>query len=285
VAVPNPPECRDDNGNCTVAVDTDGLPIQCVGEWAQKKKHHYIRHYLVATGPTRRKFNEDGPRAGSTFIDLFAGNGRARVRETGEHIDGSPLIAINGDHERFTDVVLCELNAGNAEALRRRVAGDRRVRVVEGDCNETIVQIIEDEMIPRNGFGIALLDPFAPSALSFETVRRLASFPHIDLIINFPTGSIRRNFKNPEHVTRYMGRRVDMLHGDDVAELIPMYRRQLIDLGFTDDAINMPRITNGSNVTLYHLIFASKNRLGDTIWNSITQNAPNGQRSFLGPGF
>jgi hypothetical protein len=94
-------------------------------------------------------------------------------------------------------------------------------------------------------------------------VRRLAAFPHIDLIINFPTGSIRRNFHNADHLTRYMGRRVDMVHGADVVDLIPIYRQQLIGLGFEDDAINMPRITNGSNVTLYHLIFASKNRLGE----------------------
>ncbi len=139
------------------------------------------------------------------------------------------------------------------------------------------------ELVPRYAYGIALLDPFAQSALAFETVRRLAAFPHIDLIINFPTGPIRRNFHNPEHAQRYMGRSVDMVHGSDVADLIPIYREQLVSLGFNDDQIRMPRIVNSSNVTLYHLIFASKNALGDQIWNSVTKNAPNGQRSF--PGF
>ena len=28
---------------------------------------------------------------------------------------------------------------------------------------------------------------------------------------------------------------------------------------------------------LYHLVFASKDKLGEKIWNSITKNAPSGQ--------
>jgi three-Cys-motif partner protein len=282
VAVPTMRECRDEAGNCTVAVDSDGFPIQCVGEWVLHKQH-YIRNYFTATSGVRRQFNEDGPRAGSVYLDMYAGNGRARIRETCDRIDGSPLLAINGHHEPFTDIILCELNGANAAALRSRTAGNRRVRVEEGDCNDLIARIIAQQMFPRYAYGIALLDPFAPSALAFETVRRLSAFPHIDLIINFPTGSIRRNFQNPEHVHRYMGRRVTMLHGSDVAELIPIYREQLVSLGFRDEYIRMPRIANSSNVTLYHLIFASKNELGDTIWNSVTRNAPNGQRSL--PGF
>ena len=135
-------------------------------------------------------------------------------------------------------------------------------------------------MIPRYAYGIALLDPFAASALTFDTVRRLADFPHMDLIINFPTGPIRRNFQNPKHLRRYMGRDdVDMVHGSDVADLIPMYRDQLVSVGFRGEHIHMPRITNSSNATLYHLIFASKHPLGDKIWNSITRNEPNGQMS------
>ena len=86
-----PPDfCRDANGNCTAAIDADGGPVQCVGEWALTKQH-YIRGFFEATGGVRRKFNETGSRAGSVYLDMFAANGRARVREIGSVIDGTAL--------------------------------------------------------------------------------------------------------------------------------------------------------------------------------------------------
>jgi len=67
----------------------DGLPIDEVGEWALEK-HERLRKYIDITRHTRRKYVE-GPSRTASYIDPFCGLGRAKVRETGQLILGSPL--------------------------------------------------------------------------------------------------------------------------------------------------------------------------------------------------
>lgn len=57
----------------------------------QREKHERLRKYVDITCGVRKKW-VDGT-GGATYIDLFCGAGRAVVRETGEVIDGSPLVA------------------------------------------------------------------------------------------------------------------------------------------------------------------------------------------------
>ena len=71
-------------------MDEDGLPLDHVGIWT-KEKHERLRKYVNISRGVRKKWVEGT--GGATYIDLFCGAGRAAVRETGERIDGSPLVA------------------------------------------------------------------------------------------------------------------------------------------------------------------------------------------------
>src|SRR5687768_5579403 len=85
-----------DNGNCTAPAPDDHLPVQCVGSWA-KDKHYYLERYIDATRAVRAKYLRPAgsrPAGGAAFVDLFAGPGRCRLRESGQIINGSPLIAL-----------------------------------------------------------------------------------------------------------------------------------------------------------------------------------------------
>jgi three-Cys-motif partner protein len=68
----------------------DGLPIDDVGAWV-KEKHERLRQYVDITRAVRRRFVEGT--GGATYIDLYCGSARARVRDSAEIIDGSPLVA------------------------------------------------------------------------------------------------------------------------------------------------------------------------------------------------
>jgi three-Cys-motif partner protein len=143
-------------------------------------------------------------------------------------------------------------------------------------------------MIPSRAYCVALIDPFGPGALDFNTMRRLAAFPRMDLIVHFPIGPMKRGFEHYPRFERFIGLPaekwgVDIVHGEDIRHLIPVMRRQLMTVGYDDHevAVRAPRVANTSNVALYHLLFASKHVRGDEIWNSVTKNAPNGQLSLL----
>lgn len=276
-------DCRDNDNNCTQGNDPeDGLPVQCVNEWA-KHKHNYIKRYLEATHGVRGKFIRD---SGAAYVDLFSGPGKARVASTGEIIDGSPRLAVNIDRQPFTDIVLCEYSKVNIAALETRFAGQRRVTVVPGDCNEEITNIIQKQRIPINGYNVALIDPFHVGNLAFSTIAQLANFRRMDLVINFPIVDVRRNWDKVDRIERFVGLSVDSW-GFEVSpkmapKILALFQEQLTRLGYREQQTRAPQITNEGNTALYHLVFASKHELGSQIWQSISSIEPSGQRRLPG---
>jgi three-Cys-motif partner protein len=272
------------NGNCTNPAP-DGFQAQCVGQWAADK-HYYLQQYIEATHAVRAGYLPPKGKGGSAFIDLFAGPGVVRVRETGEIRDGSPMVAFRHREAPFTRLVFCDLDPENVGALRARTApAGSRVSLVEGDCNEQIDHIAT--LVPEHGLNIALVDPFALQALKFSTLKRLAAFKRMDLVIHFPTGDIKRNLGQNEKTKRWLD---EALGTDewatkgpsttDVALLIDVLKRQLGALGYQSQNVRSEPIKNSQNVPLYYLVYASKNDRGDRIWQSITKNKPSGQRGW-----
>ena len=52
-------------------------------------------------------------------------------------------------------------------------------------------------LVPSLGLNIALIDGFGAKTLKWATVERLARFQRMDLLIHFPTNTIKRNLANP----------------------------------------------------------------------------------------
>ena len=83
------------------------------------------------------------------YIDLFAGAGRARIKDSGKIVDGSQLIAL-GIENPFDRYIFCEQNPNNMNALSSRVKDEypeRDIHFVPGDANQTVDQILS--LIPR----------------------------------------------------------------------------------------------------------------------------------------
>ncbi len=272
------------NGNCTVPAP-DGLPAQCVGQWAADK-HYYLQQYIAATRAVRAGYLPPKGQGGSAFIDLFAGPGIVRIRESGEIRDGSPMVAFRHAEAPFTRLVLCDLDAENVSALRARTASEAsRVLVVNGDCNERIDEVVA--AIPRHGLNIALVDPFALQALKFSTLRRLSAFKRMDLVIHFPTADIKRNLGQNKQTKRWLDEALGtkqwttaIASSTDIAGLIEVLKKQLGTLGYQSQHVRSAPIKNNQNATLYYLVYASKSDRGDKIWQSITKNKPSGQKGW-----
>lgn len=269
------------NGNCTASGD-DGLPVQCVGPWT-KEKHDYLRRLIEATAGPRSKFLPPAGTGGAAFIDLFAGPGRARIRTSGEVVAGSPFAALDHATAPFTRVVLAELDPENAAALQTRTASNAaRTRIVHGDCNATIDEIVAH--VPARGLNIALIDAFNLRPLSFATIGKLARVLRMDLVINFPTVVIKRNFKTVgTYLTRFLGTeswKAVVTSAHDVPKLIDVLRAQLVTLGYEDEKVQELPITNRAGGLLYHLVYATKHPLGNKIWESVAKTTGTGQKTF-----
>lgn len=273
------------NGNCTEPASDDGLPVQCVGFWAARK-HDYLARYIGATWAARSKFLPPAGKGGAAYVDLFAGPGRARIRAGGEIVDGSPLIALAHDRAPFTKAVLCDSDDENVATLTKRTAAHAgRVSILAGDCNALIAKVVA--LVPPHGLNLAFVDPFGPKPLVWQTVAALASISRMDLVIHFPTGSIKRNLKHQgfeDTLTAFLGTDAWKAPGfqpRDVGRLVDCLHDQLVGLGYDRDRVRTLPVLNSSNTILYHLVFASKAPLGTKIWRSVASVDVSGQRSLF----
>lgn len=150
----------------------DGLPAEEVGVWA-KEKHDLLRRYIDISRAVRRRWI--GPtNAGATYIDLFCGPGRARIRKTGEWIDGSCVGAWKKSVEGgapFSTVYIADADAEKLEYATERL---RRLKApvvrIHGRAVETAKQIAT--RLHSNGLHFAFIDPFNLGAFDFEVMRR-----------------------------------------------------------------------------------------------------------------
>lgn len=275
---------HDDNtveGLCQVQKGSDGLEVLCVGEWALEK-HYYLDRYLrLVTKAMVNKWN-----SGLTYIDLFSGPGKCIVRESGEEVDGSPLIALK---HGFTRYIFVETNKKSIEVLEKRcktLKSNNSVSFIPEDCNDVIDEI--RKLIPKDSLSVALVDPFRLN-FKFDTYEKLTNNRRMDLIINFPIGmAIKRNLKSKE-LDSFLGGdtwRSSILHSKNniSVDISNYFKANLAKIGYIQPKeyfIGDVVVKNSLKVPLYNLLFASKHPLGTTFWDKIRKYDPSGQKTLF----
>lgn len=143
-----------------------------VGKWAEDK-HALVSYYakLFATG-MKDKWHE------RIYIELYAGSGYSRIRNTMRIIAGSPLRALALEHP-FDKYIFCESNPIALGALRTRVekiAPSAKVAYIQGDCNKRVADILS-EISPHSSahrvLSLCFVDPY-DIGIKFETLHRLS---------------------------------------------------------------------------------------------------------------
>lgn len=273
----------------------DALPMRKTGRWAREKLDYLSRYINVFETSMRSKWPY------RNYIDLQAGPGKNRIRETGKVFLGSPLLALTTQYP-FTGYYFVEFDSEMAEALQTRCAASTlsdRVHLTRGDCNQVVDDIVAALKTTENqSLNLAFLDPEGLE-LQWTTVAHLASIRRIDLIINYPQGGLSRYM--PKAITQDEDTSIDLFFGTREwrtlyqantgmglhRQLIDLYKQKLFALGYKDvrrddEVGDEPLIRNSRrNAPLYRLLFASKHALGDKFWRSITRRNLWGQRGLF----
>jgi three-Cys-motif partner protein len=253
----------------------DGLPAEEVGAWTIEK-HNYLRRYLDISRGARQKFL--GPRkAGATFIDLFCGTGRARIRETGQWIDGSALAAWRigqAGRASFSEILVADIDEVRRTACVERL---RRAGAPVRELNGSAIEAAKETITTVNDFGLhfAFLDPYNLAELDFSIIQTLSQLKRIDMLIHVSAMDFQRN----------LGRNISAIGGvfdifapgwRDVVDLnssqvtirqrvFEHWRDQVAQLG-TGTANDVTLITGGKNQRLYWLLLATKHELARKFW-------------------
>jgi three-Cys-motif partner protein len=166
----------------TVDVEPDGLPYNDVGLWTEEK-HRLVAYYSAQfSGAMKDKFQK------RVYIELYAGAGYSRIRDTDRIIPGSPINAL-ALKEPFDKYIFCEENTQKRAALEERVWRHARpstdVTFVPGDCDAHVAEIAA--AIPRHSkankvLTLCFVDP-NDIGIKFTTLRTLGATRMMDFIV------------------------------------------------------------------------------------------------------
>jgi len=292
-------DCKNQEGNCSVA-GADGLPVQCVGAWAEDK-YFFLETYLNASCEARRKFADKN---NAVFIDLFSGPGKCIVRKEKREIFSGGMRAAQRDEAPFNELFYFDISKTNADTLVKRL-NKANCKVICGDSNALVADLVGSLLKKYYRYHFAFVDPFGPDNLKFNTLKELARLGRMDMLIHFPIGAIKRNLPNWKKKTssildEFLGTdgwrtRIDQAPANQIFRiLIDIFKEQLKSIGYPEKGLKLisseqdiyaglPTVSvkNTKDVDLYVLILASKHPLAQKIWASIIKMDPNGQKSFF----
>jgi three-Cys-motif partner protein len=271
----------------------DGLYTPEIGEWGRQK---YLRLWTYASIFSRGMKHRHRHRV---YIDLFAGAGKAVIRETGELVLGSPLLALSVP-DPFTKYIFCDDDPERVAALEERVARDypwADCTIIHAPAMEAVPRIVA--ALPTDGsvLSFCFADPYDLS-FDFRIVERLAAGNRrIDFLILLAAQMDgQRNEANYVHAENM---KVERLLGDPEWRekwyaakrsgtgfqrfLMQQYCTAMQAIGYKrpkdSDAYRVK--TESGQVPLYYLLFFSKHERGYHFWRQAMKSSV-AQRDFMG---
>lgn len=252
-----------------------------------------LRRYLDAFTTASKKQDE------IIYLDLFGGQPDNRERLTHENLDGSARIALETDGARFTRLRFFEIEpyASRLQAVLQRDYVDRDLRVVAGDCNQTIGGVLQ-ELAPYNWAPtFAFVDPNGPD-VHWSTLHALASFKKanlkkVELWVLLAAGMFIRTLPRDGRVRPDDAMKLTQMYGTDQWRTI--YEARVAETtspgGAREEYVNLMRwrlehvlgyrwthpleIFNERGHSIYHMVFATDHPVGNDIMTSLYNRAAN----------
>jgi three-Cys-motif partner protein len=270
----------------TIHVDAtdDGLYYQDqVGPWVEDK-HRLVSLYetLFSTG-MKRKWDV------RVCIDLYAGPGLVRVRETGKFLWGSPLLALRAK-DPYDKYIFCENNPTALSALKTRVGKlfpGVDVSYVEGSCDEAVEEICKKIPIASRDqrvLSFCFVDP-CDLSIRFSTIKRISE-TFVDFLVLLALGMDAN--RNLQHYLDSDNHKVDDLLGmphwrtEWEAQclkhkasfpqfLAETFAKQMETLGYLPVEFHQMKSvrSDAKNLPLYRLALFSRHKLAYDYWDDV----------------
>ena len=269
--------------NAQIEVIPDDLYTPIVREWSLEKYKLAGSYCDIFTSGMKQKWNQ------LIYIDLFAGAGYAKIKETGKVYKNSALIAMSIPVP-FTKYILCEQDNVRFDALSERVKRDfshLNYELIKGDSNLNVNKVLR--AIPPFGKGNTLLpfcfvDPYSLN-LKFSTIQALGrglmdflilQALHMDANRNFDTylqeeNTIIADYLGVKEWRTLFEKDGKIYRKDFVKFLADQYQHQMSKLGYQKVKLMHQIRSNEKNLPLYYLAFYSKNERGVDFFKKVQQ--------------
>ncbi len=166
-------------------IEDDGLLTPEVGPWSERK-YRLVENYarMFATS-MKRKWDC------RVYLDLFAGAGHARIKETTQIVPASPIISLNIP-DKFDKYIFCEADTLKCDTLKKRVSRDysgMNTTILNVDVNndvEAVLRSIPQHHKAHRVLSFCFVDPCKMDDLNFEVIRALSNM-YIDFLVLIPS--------------------------------------------------------------------------------------------------
>ena len=282
----------DDDGLCKNIVSvTDGLPVRCVGEWANEKIYYLLQYFQIFTQGMLKKWDE------LKYVEICSGPGRCSTRDGNEQ-DGTALAIIkNPLFDSLSEALFVDNSSNVVKILSERIEAlgkSSRAHAIVGDYNnaETILAALKG--FSKKTLTLCFVDP-TDCSVPFDTIRSIfeATNRNCDFIISFFDGSdFHRNavgatldetfLKSREKYSRFLGspdffseeKVVFAAKRNDCSELSKLFREQYsCNLGEIGLCYNDWKNIN----KYYYLLYATSNSRGLDFWKKSSRYDSAGQ--------
>jgi three-Cys-motif partner protein len=255
----------------------DGLPAEEVGPWAKEKQELLGRYVDISRG-ARSKFI--GPfKAGATYIDLFCGPGRSKIKDTSEFIDGSCVTAWRksvGSNAPFSQVFISDKDEDRlALATERLQRLNAPVRLIPGPAVAAAEAILK--RLEPHGLHFAFVDPFSLGALNFSIFATLTRRKRMDILVHLSKMDLQRNLdENIGSETSSFDNfapgwkaiiDVDQAQRRVRTEIVEHWRDLVSKLG-TEASTEMRLLKGGNGQHLYWLLLLANHDLAHKFWKA-----------------
>lgn len=200
------------------------------------------------------------------YIELLAGTGLCKIKETRDIVAGSTLIAATVCHAPFNEYALIEKDEKRAKALDKRMKTlTPNVTVLQQDCNNCIKEVMDS--LPERGHYLAFVDCEGLDA-DWSTMDCLLSKPG-DLLFTFQSQFAAR--VRGKAVKGSIGdeEKLNKFYGDDrwkncktPKELMSAYMGKLNERR----GIVLPVYVQGPRGYRYYVIYATKKTRMGSPW-------------------
>ena len=284
----------------TIKAALDGLPVRCVGEWAEDKIYRLSQYFGIFAQGMHIRWR------GLNYIEICSGPGRCVIKGSIEEIDGTSLAILNHKNiGRLCTALFIDVDKTAVDALNKRIQAlnvSSKAKAVMGDYRDSdqIASLLKT--LPANCLNLVFIDP-THCEVPFETVEAIVQvMENVDLIVNVSMGTdINRNLarailesgwgKTRKKYELFLGDE-NFFNREDVINVAKneepeklrrlfseFYKTKLAALGFVHSDWRPIK-------HYYYLLFASRARKGLEFWLKACTYSPDGQKelNFLGEG-
>jgi three-Cys-motif partner protein len=260
----------------------DGQIASEVGIWAAEK-HDYLCRYIDISRATRHKYlpntNSSDFKGGATYIDLFCGPGRSKIKNSNDWIDGSPIVAWKASQKSgsaFSHIYISDTVEENLLACKKRLESlGAPVTAFHGTALEALIQF--KNSIDPYGLHFSFIDPFNLKSLDYSILESLSKLKRMDILIHLSKMDLQRNLaKNLSDLESDFDlfipgwrENIDMHRGakDIRQQVIEYWKKKVEALGVSiSKETGWKLITGSKNQPLYWLMLIAGHNLAHNFW-------------------